>query len=212
MKESKTPRELAADELVTAVNALANAARLLRSSRLFEYLDIAWRHAGFALELARVVESDVTGTRLTAPRTFPEVAPDSERAAAAGGYDAKAVRKEIGRLRGEEWSFARIAERLNRLGFTTRRGQAWTTYTAMREVIEPVTTPAPQLNLPELSETERECLRFARDLRRQNLSLQVIADRLTEAGFPTKKGGRWQKQTVADLLGEVAPTKKPQPA
>ena len=46
----------------------------------------------------------------------------------------------------------------------------------------------------------QETVALARELRAEGLSLRQIAARLTEAGHPTKRGGKWQAETVAYLL------------
>lgn len=40
----------------------------------------------------------------------------------------------------------------------------------------------------------------AQELRRQGFTLQAIASALTAEGYATKRGGRWQHQTVRLLL------------
>jgi len=48
---------------------------------------------------------------------------------------------------------------------------------------------------------EQKTLILARELRTQGLSLRQIAARLTEAGRPTKRGGKWGAETIAYLVG-----------
>lgn len=50
--------------------------------------------------------------------------------------------------------------------------------------------------------TEQATVRMARRLRAEGLTLTAIAERLTAAGRPTKRGGTWHAKTVSLLLRE----------
>jgi DNA invertase Pin-like site-specific DNA recombinase len=52
-------------------------------------------------------------------------------------------------------------------------------------------------------EAEQETLARMRELRAQGASLRAIAERLTAEGRPTKRGGRWQPQTVKVALQQA---------
>ena len=47
---------------------------------------------------------------------------------------------------------------------------------------------------------EQGTVLLARELRRQGQTLQAIADALTEAAHPTKRGGQWHPKTVSNIL------------
>jgi DNA invertase Pin-like site-specific DNA recombinase len=49
-------------------------------------------------------------------------------------------------------------------------------------------------------EAEQETVRMARELRAAGLTLRAIAARLASAGRTTKRGGRWQPETIAKVL------------
>lgn len=50
------------------------------------------------------------------------------------------------------------------------------------------------------NERELQAVRFIQEQRKAGLSLREIADRLNEAGIPTKKGGKWYASTVKYIL------------
>ncbi|MFD7554665.1 recombinase family protein [Streptomyces sp. NPDC059835] len=58
------------------------------------------------------------------------------------------------------------------------------------------------------NEAEQRGRERARELKAEGLSLQKIADTLTAEEIPTKRGGRWQKTTVARLLDDDVRAKR----
>jgi DNA invertase Pin-like site-specific DNA recombinase len=66
------------------------------------------------------------------------------------------------------------------------------------------TTPLGYVTLPDKSlavvEQEMAAVSRARELRAQGLTLQAIADQLTQEGFQTKRGGRWYPTTVKRIV------------
>lgn len=50
---------------------------------------------------------------------------------------------------------------------------------------------------------EQEAIRLAKDLRSQGRSLREIGLALSEAGFPSKRGGAWHTTTVARLVARA---------
>lgn len=62
------------------------------------------------------------------------------------------------------------------------------------------TVETPEGRRVEADIEEQKTVRMARELRGAGLSLRAIARELTEAGRPTKRGGRWQAETVAYLI------------
>lgn len=59
-----------------------------------------------------------------------------------------------------------------------------------------------KLGRPEkkLSGEELEIGQYARELKKSGLSLRQIADRLTDEGYTTARGGKWHATTVKNLL------------
>lgn len=62
------------------------------------------------------------------------------------------------------------------------------------------TVETPEGRRVQTDPDEQETVRMARDLREAGLSLRRIAAELTEAGRKTKRGGRWQAETISCLL------------
>jgi hypothetical protein len=55
----------------------------------------------------------------------------------------------------------------------------------------------------ELVEEEAVTVRRVFQLREEGLTLRVIAERLTDEGYKTKRGGKWYAGTVAAILDNV---------